>query len=143
MYYPAFFDDDMFDAFDHAFDPEKTLYGRHAKNMMKTDVRETEDAYILDVELPGFRKDEITVKLEKGQLTIAAEKAVEADDEAGHTGKVIRRERYDGKLERSFYVGDEVRPEEISAAYENGVLQLTVPKKNTPKEPERRTIEIQ
>lgn len=134
MLYPAFFDDDFFDDFDRAFAPQKNpLYGRHAKNMMKTDIRETDDAYLLDLELPGFRKDEINVRLENGYLTISAEKAVEAD--AGKTaGKVLRKERYEGSLERSFYVGESVRPEEISASYENGVLQLSVPKRTARKD---------
>lgn len=143
MLYPAFFDDDFFDDFDRAFAPQKNpLYGRHAKNMMKTDIRETDDAYLLDLELPGFRKEEINVRLENGYLTISAEKAVEAD--AGKTaGKVLRKERYEGSLERSFYVGESVRPEEISASYENGVLQLSVPKRTARKDPEKKTIEIQ
>lgn len=143
MLYPAFFDDDFFDDFDRAFAPQKNpLYGRHAKNMMKTDIRETDDAYLLDLELPGFCKDEINVRLENGYLTISAEKAVEAD--AGKTaGKVLRKERYEGSLERSFYVGESVRPEEISASYENGVLQLSVPKRTARKDPEKKTIEIQ
>ena len=143
MLYPAFFDDDFFDDFDRAFAPQKNpLYGRQAKNMMKTDIRETDDAYLLDLELPGFRKDEINVRLENGYLTISAEKAVEAD--AGKTaGKVLRKERYEGSLERSFYVGESVRPEEISASYENGVLQLSVPKRTARKDPEKKTIEIQ
>ena len=143
MLYPAFFDDDFFDDFDRAFAPQKNpLYGRHAKNMMKTDIRETDDAYLLDLELPGFRKDEINVRLENGYMTISAEKAVEAD--AGKTaGKVLRKERYEGSLERSFYVGESVRPEEISASYENGVLQLSVPKRTARKDPEKKTIEIQ
>lgn len=143
MLYPAFFDDDFFDDFDRAFAPQKNpLYGRHAKNMMKTDIRETDDAYLLDLELPGFRKDEINVRLENGYLTISAEKAVEAD--AGKTaGKVLRKERYEGSLERSFYVGESVRPEEISASYENGVLQLSVPKRTARKDSEKKTIEIQ
>lgn len=143
MLYPAFFDDDdFFDDFNRAFAPAKNpLYGRHAKNMMKTDIRETEDAYILDLELPGFRKDEISVRLENGYLTVGAEKAAMQNDEK--SGKVLRRERYEGSLKRSFYVGETVRPEEISASYENGVLQLTVPKRTAQRDPEKRTIEIQ
>lgn len=143
MLYPAFFDDDFFDDFDRAFAPQKNpLYGRHAKNMMKTDIRETDDAYLLDLELPGFRKDEINVRLENGYLTISAEKAVEADADKT-AGKVLRKERYEGSLERSFYVGESVRPEEIAASYENGVLQLSVPKRTARKDPEKKTIEIQ
>ncbi len=140
MLYPAFFDDDFFDDFDRAFAPAKNpLYGRHAKNMMKTDIRETEDAYILDLELPGFKKDEISVRLENGYLTVGAEKAVE--ENGSKSGKILRKERYEGSLERSFYVGESVRPEEISASYENGVLQLSVPKRTAQKDPEKRTID--
>lgn len=102
------------------------LYGKHAKNLMKTDVRETEDSYELDVDLPGFQKDEIHVDLKDGYLTISAAKGLDKDAQ-DKKGKYIRQERYAGACSRSFYVGD-VESKDISAKYENGILMLTLPK---------------
>lgn len=129
--------DDFFDDFDHFpfFNEkeekkmEKKLYGRRAKNLMKTDIREKKDAYELALELPGFKKDEVKVSLEDGYLTIHAEKGVEKEENEKKTGKYIRRERYEGACERSFYVGEDVREEEIRAEFKHGLLTLTVPKK--------------
>ena len=140
---PSIYGENMLDDFfgTSFFGGHDPLFGKHGRNLMKTDIRETEDAYILDLELPGFKKDEISVRLENGYLTVGAEKAVE--ENGSKSGKVLRKERYEGSLERSFYVGESVRPEEISASYENGVLQLSVPKRTAQKDPEKRTIEIQ
>lgn len=103
------------------------LYGKHARNLMKTDVREKDNTYELDVDLPGFKKDEITVDLKDGYLTIGASKGLDKDQN-DENGKYIRRERYSGVCSRSFYVGENVRPEEIGAKYEDGILRLSVPK---------------
>ena len=104
------------------------LYGKHAQNMMKTDVREGEKSYELDIDLPGFSKDEITVQLENGYLSISAAKGLDKDQE-NKDGKYIRRERYAGSMSRTFYVGDQLTEQDIQAKFENGILQLTVPKK--------------
>ena len=104
------------------------LYGKHAKNLMKTDVREKEDSYELDIDLPGFKKEEITVDLKNGCLTISAAKGLEKE-ESDKDGKYIRQERYTGACSRSFYVGEDVTQQEIKAKFENGVLELTIPKK--------------
>ena len=96
--------DDMFDM-DAMFGRHNPLYGKHAKNLMKTDIRETDDAYQLDVDLPGFKKDEIHVELENGYLTISAEKGLDKD-ESDKEGRYIRQERYAGAMSRSFYVGE-------------------------------------
>ena len=99
--------------------------------MMKTDIRETDGSYELDVDLPGFKKDEIKVQLKDGYLTLSAAKGLDKDEQ-DKKGNYIRRERYAGTLSRSFYVGDAVSEEDIHAKYEDGILKLSVPKK-TPK----------
>ena len=103
------------------------LYGKHEKNLMKTDVRETENTYELDIDLPGFKKDEVNVELKEGYLTITASKGLDKDEQ-DKNGKYIRRERYTGSCSRSFYIGDGVEPTGVTAKFENGILQLSVPK---------------
>ena len=104
------------------------LYGKHAKNMMKTDVLETDSSYELDVDLPCFKKDEISVTLENGYLTISAAKDLDRDKK-DKEGNYIRQERYAGAMSRSFFVGDAVTQDEVKAKYENGILKLSIPKK--------------
>ena len=110
------------------FGRKNPLYGKSAQNMMKTDIRENEGSYEVLVDLPGFTKEDIHVKLEKGYMTISAVKE-QNEEEKDKDGKFIRRERYSGSVSRSFYVGDAITNEEVKAKYENGILQLTVPKK--------------
>lgn len=102
------------------------LYGKHAKHLLRTDVRETEDAIEADIDLPGFKKDEIQVHLENGYLTVSAEK--HADKQAGN-GKYLRQERYSGTVSRTFYVGDALKPDDVKAKYEDGVLVVSLSKK--------------
>ncbi len=111
------------------FPAKNPLYGKHAKNLMKTDVRETDDAYEVDIDLPGFKKDEVTAQLNDGYITISASKGLDKDEKDKKPGKYIRKERYAGSMSRSFYVGEDVTQDEISAKFENGILQLKVPKK--------------
>ena len=111
------------------FPAKNPLYGKHAKNLMKTDVRETDDAYEVDIDLPGFKKDEVSAQLNDGYITISASKGLDKDEKDKKTGKYIRKERYAGSMSRSFYVGEDVTQDEISAKFENGILQLKVPKK--------------
>ena len=137
---------DVFDDFDRNFfrdvhNVDRALYGKHAQHVMKTDVRETEDGYEVDVDLPGFKKDEINLELNNGYLTISAEKALEKDGE-NKKGKMLRQERYSGMMQRSFYVGDYVTEEDVKASYESGVLHVFVPKKEA-KLPEKKTILIE
>ena len=132
------FDRDFFRGFSR---PEHMLYGKNASRMMKTDVKETEEGYELDVDLPGFKKDEIHLELENGYLTISTQKALENKEEK--KGRVLRQERYSGTMSRSFYVGDRVTEEDIKAKYENGVLSLGIPKKEAAKVPEKKTIMIE
>ena len=97
------------------------------QTQQKEDIRETEDAYELDIDLPGFKKDEVSLKLEQGYLTISAAKGLDKDDE-NKNGRYIRRDRYTGACSRSFYVGDQLKPEDISAKFEDGILKIHLPK---------------
>lgn len=144
---PAVFGEDLFDqwmegALSRFADVDRQLYGKHAKNMMKTDVKETEGGYLVAVELPGFDKSEISVELDKGYLTITAAKGLDKD-EKDEDEKYIRRERYAGSMQRSFYVGESVQQEDIKAKYENGVLTLGVPREDTQKIQQSRYIAIE
>jgi HSP20 family molecular chaperone IbpA len=109
---------------------------------MKTDVREHDDGYELDIDLPGFQKDELTLHLQDGYLTVSAAKGLD-EEHKDKKGKVIRRERYSGAMQRSFYVGDGVEETDVKAKYENGVLKLSIPKKELKKLPEHHNIAIE
>ena len=127
---------DVFDDFDRNFfrdvhNVDRALYGKHAQHVMKTDVKETEDGYEVDVDLPGFKKDEIKLELNQGYLVISAEKSLEKTNE-NKKGKMLRQERYAGACSRSFYVGN-VKPEDVKAKYEDGVLSVIVPKEDVKK----------
>ena len=127
IFHENLFDDWFDDAFEKNFFGERNpLYGKHAKNLMKTDVRETRDSYKLAIDLPGFKKDEVKVELKDGYLTVSAAKGLDKDEE-DREGRFIRQERYAGAFSRSFYVGD-IRPEEVKCKYEFGVLRVTLPK---------------
>ena len=138
---------DVFDDFDRSFfrgfgNVDHALYGKHAQHMMKTDVKELEDSYEVDIDLPGFKKDEIHLELNNGYLTISTEKTLEKDNE-GKKGKMLRQERYSGVMQRSFFVGEHLTEEDIKASYENGVLHVMIPKKEARKVPEKKTILIE
>ena len=150
MLYPSIFNENLFDdLMDYHF-PEfrdfenidKKLYGRHAAHVMKTDVHEHEDCYEVDIDLPGFKKDEITLNLENGYLVVGAAKGLDKDEKT-KKGRLIRQERYAGAMQRSFYVGEHITEEDIKAKFEDGVLKLTVPKREAPKVPEKKTILIE
>ena len=136
MLMPSIFGENMFDEFfrDPFFDSrdmkklEKKLYGRRGKNLMKTDIRETDTGYELEMDLPGFRKDEIRASLRDGYLTISAAKGLDKDEQENTSGRYIRQERYSGAMSRTFYVGEDVKQEDIKAKFENGILSLSVPK---------------
>lgn len=138
---------DVFDDFDRNFfrgfgNVDRALYGKHAQHMMKTDVKETDEGYEVDVDLPGFKKDDIHLELNNGYLTISTEKSLEKTNE-NKKGKMLRQERYSGVMQRSFYVGEHMTEEDIKASYESGVLHIIVPKKDAPKVPERKAILIE
>ena len=134
-----FFDDDFMRF--PVWSGRSPLYGKHAKNLMKTDVRETGNGYEMDIDLPGFKKDEISVDLKDGYLTIRAAKGLDKD-EKDKKGRYIRQERYAGACSRSFYVGD-VESKDISAKYEDGILKLTLPKVEKKELPSSSSISIQ
>ena len=138
MLMPSIFGEDLFDNFMKDFpffddntesNVEKKLYGRRGKNLMKTDIKETDDNYELIVDLPGFKKDEIKVSLENGYMTISAAKGLDKDEQDKKSGRYIRKERYAGSCERSFYVGEDITEEDIKGEFKHGILTLNVPKK--------------
>ena len=122
---------------------ERKLYGRKASRMMKTDIRDKDDNYEISVDLPGFKKEDITVELDNGYITINASKNLDKD-ENNKKGKLLRQERYAGSMTRSFYVGENVEKEDVDANYRHGVLNLTIPKKAIEKKiPEKNLIAIE
>ena len=151
MMMPSIFGENLFDDFMDDFsrgfefpefpDVDKKLYGKHAKNLMKTDVKETDTGYEVDIDLPGFKKDEINAQLDNGYLTISAAKGLDKDEQEKETGKYIRRERYAGNLSRSFYIGD-VKQEDVKAAFKNGILSISVPKEDKKAKEEKKYITI-
>ena len=146
---PSIFGENLFDDFFQdpvgmmpAFPSHNPPYGKHGKNLMKTDVRETESTYELDVDLPGFKKDEVQLELKDGYLTISAAKGLDKDEEEKN-GRYLRRERYVGQCSRSFYVGKSVEPKDVSAKFEDGILKVTLPKVVQQQLPENHTIAIE
>ena len=144
---PSIFGENLFDdwfgfsGFPELRDIDRKLYGRHAAREMKTDVQEHDDHYEVDIDLPGFKKDEISLNLENGYLTVSAAKGL--DQEKTKKGKVIRQERYAGAMQRSFYVGEQLTEKDVTAKFENGVLSLTLPKEEPKRISGRRTIAIE
>ena len=137
------FDEFFGDPFMPAFNRHDPLFGKNARNLMKTDVRETENAYELDIDLPGFKKDEVKIELDGGYLTISAAKGLDKDTQ-DKKGKYIRQERYAGACSRSFYVGEAVTQEDIKAEFKHGILKLFVPKKEAkPAVEEKKYITIE
>ncbi|MCI6422185.1 MAG: Hsp20/alpha crystallin family protein [Blautia sp.] len=134
MMMPSIFGENLFnDWMDFSFpDVDRKLYGKHVDRIMKTDVREKEDAYEVMIDLPGFKKEEVKIELKNGNLTIHAAKTL--DKEEKKEGKYIRQERYSGNMSRSFYVGENVKVQDVQAKFENGILTLDIPKKD-PKKP--------
>lgn len=145
---PSIFGENLLDDwFEFPFEKEffggrNPLYGKHAKNLMRTDVRETETSYELDVDLPGFKKEDIKATVENGYLTISAAKGLEKNEE-GKKGEFIRRERYTGECSRSFYIGEDINENEIQAKFEDGILKLSVPKKEVQQVETKKFIAIE
>lgn len=143
MLFPAVYNEkNFFDDLDFPFAVQKRdpVFGKNASRLMKTDVRETPTSYEFDIDLPGFKKEEINAELKDGYLTVCAAKAVTSDDE-NDKGQYLRRERYAGSCSRSFYVGEGVNEGDVTAKYENGILQISVPKKEV--QAQKRAIQIQ
>ena len=138
MLMPSIFGEDLFDDFMNDFPfyndrdmkkLEKKLYGHHAKNMMKTDIKESDTDYELEMDLPGFKKEEVQVSLENCYLTISAVKGMDQNEQEKETGKYIRRERYSGSCERSFYVGEDITKDDIKCEFKHGILKMNISKK--------------
>ena len=147
MLMPSIFGENLFDNFDNWMnfgmpDVDRTLYGKHAKNMMKTDVKETDKGYEVAIDLPGFKKDELHLELNDGYLTISAEKGLDKD-EKDKNDKYIRRERYAGSMSRSFYVGEGIHQEDVKASFDNGELKIVVPKEAPKQIEENKFIPIE
>lgn len=145
MLLPSIFAENLFDDwfdFPQMRSVDQKLYGKNAAHAMKTDVKETKDHYEVDIDLPGFKKDQIALSLENGYLTVSAEKSHENDQE-DENKKIIRRERFSGTMQRSFYVDDAVTEKDISAKFEDGVLRLSILKKDKRQLPEKKTILIE
>ena len=147
MLMPSIFGENLFDdwmdfPFEREFFGKNPLYGKNAKNIMKTDVRELDDHYELDIDLPGFKKDEISAELKDGYLIISAAKGLDKDQK-DKEGRTIRQERYAGSCSRSFYVGEGVTEQDIKGKFEDGILKLSVPKKDAKKVEEKKTIAIE
>lgn len=148
MLFPTVYGENLFDDLDDFFGLDQMrsprhdpLYGKNAARIMKTDIRETEKGFELDIDLPGFKKEDIQAQLKDGYLTISAQKSVDMDQKDGKGTRYIRRERYSGSCSRSFYVGDAVTEDDIEAKFENGILQLSIPKK-APEVPVQKQIMI-
>ncbi len=150
MLYPSIFGESLFDdLMDFGFptfrgfdDVNRKLYGKQGASVMKTDVHEKDGQYEVDIELPGFKKEELGLSLENGYLTVSASRNVN-NDEKDEDGKLIRQERYSGSRQRSFYVGEHVTSEDVKAKFEDGILKLIVPKEEAQKLPEKKVIMIE
>ena len=138
MLMPSIFGENLFDDFmDFPFG------GKKINTMMKTDIRDTDSSYELDIDMPGFKKEDIKAQLKDGYLTISASTSSN-NDEQDKEGRYIRRERYAGSCSRSFYVGEGVKEEDIKAKFENGILKLSIPKvENKPQVEEKKYIAIE
>ena len=127
-----------FDLFDDFFKDD--FFTKKESNLMKTDIKETKDNYLIEMDLPGYDKDNINLSLKDGYLSISAK--VEKEDKENEEEKFVRRERFYGECSRSFYVGDNLTEEDISAEFKNGILRITVPKKEEKPSNETKYIEI-
>ena len=149
MLFPSVFDDGLFDDFmdfptvRQSKDDWNHFLTGNMNSYMKTDIKEDGDHYELDIDMPGYDKDDVSAEIKDGYLTISANKT-EDKDEKDDDGKYLRRERYVGSMSRSFYVGDDMTEDDIKAAFKNGTLSVCVPKKEEKKEvPEKHLIAIE
>ena len=118
-----------------------SMFNTNTTNVMSTDIREKDNGYLLDMEVPGFNKEDLKLELKDGYLTISAEHKT-TNDEKDNDGHIIRQERYYGSSKRSFYVGDQIEKQDIQAKYDKGILSIFVPKKEVKKIENNQTIEI-
>ena len=144
MLMPSIFGENLFDDFmdGFAFPTANWNYAKNTANVMKTDIKENDKGYELDIDLPGYKKEDVKAELKDGYLTISASND-NTKEEKDEDGKYIRKERYTGAVSRSFYVGKYVTEEDIHAKFENGILKLSVPKVDAPKVEENKYISIE
>ena len=128
-----------FDLFDDFFKGDD-FFPRRESSLMKTDIKETDDNYIVEMDLPGYEKDNIKIELNNGYLVISAKVVKEGKKE--EKAKYVHQERFYGECSRSFYVGEDIDKEDINAEFKNGILKVDIPKKNETKKQETTTIEI-
>ena len=140
MLMPSIFGENLFDDF---FDYPFVKNEAESNGLMKTDIKETDSGFELEMDLPGFKKDEIKVSLDNGYMTVSAAKGLDKDEQEKKSGKYIRRERYAGACERSFYVGENVTEADIKGEFKHGILKLLVPKKDKPAVEEKKYIAIE
>ena len=147
MFLPTVFGENLIDEFDPFREFESPsrdkLFGNRAGRLMKTDVRETDKTFELDIDMPGFRKDDISAELKDGYLTVSAVKSHEEKTQSSEKGRYVRQERWSGSVSRTFFVGENVTEEDVKAKYENGILQVSVPKKDVLPKPEKKMIAIE
>ena len=146
MLMPSIFGEDLFDDFMGYPTGRQAAANAYpqVKDMMKTDIRDVDGNYELEIDLPGFKKDEVTAELNDGYLTVSAAKGLDQDEQEKETGKYIRRERYAGACQRSYYVGEDITEEDIKAEFKHGILKLFVPKKEVkPAVEEKKYISIE
>ena len=130
-----------FDLFGDMFDDP--FFVSNDNKMMKTDIKENDDNFELEIDLPGFKKDNIKMSIDDGYLTINAKQEDNKDEKDKH-GKYVRRERYYGECSRSFYIGDDIKTDDVKASFKNGILSLNIPKKTEEeKESEKNYISIE
>ena len=120
---------------------DNVFTGFNTNRLMKTDVHEKDGKYIMNIDLPGYKKDDVKISLYNGNLTISAEKN-ESNEEKDAKGNLIRQERYSGSCSRSFYVGDSIRDNDIQASFKDGILTITVPTEAHKEETEKKYIDI-
>lgn len=145
MLMPSIFGEKLFDEFMDGFafpSMNRTPYGRNTQNVMSTDVKETDQGYELDIDLPGFKKEDVKAQLKDGYLNISATTNVN-NDEKDDNGKYIRKERFSGSVSRSFYVGENITEQDIHAKFEDGILKLTIPKQEAKEVEESKYIAIE
>ncbi|MCQ2400856.1 MAG: Hsp20/alpha crystallin family protein [Lachnospiraceae bacterium] len=142
MYRPAIYRNGLFDDFfDFSFPETRSFKSEKTFDIMKTDIKENESGYEAMIDIPGYGKDEIQITLEKGNLTVSASKNNETEEKDEKSG-YIRRERFSGSMQRTFYVGENLTEKDIHASFENGVLKLSIPKITAKPEETKKLISI-
>ena len=143
MLVPRIWNDNFFNNWFNDFAPAAPKHAaKPDMNLMKTDVKETEDGFVVEIDLPGYKKEDVNAGLQDGYLTVTATRSGN-NDEKDEEGKYIRRERYQGTCSRSYYVGEDITEDDIKAKFENGILSMSIPKKEQKQVEEKKYIAIE